>query len=425
MVKLLLVLVFVVNALVAMDRLPAKEQYEIWKSIPVLIEQRQFDQAEKQINILRNLTHRMVPQDRLDDLERLLKEEKSRLETSMKEAALGKRLPVPEGEEPRFLDLQEEEAIVQTTFEELLQEASEEKPFVLAEVFTQSPESPRQYIHYFDASSIEQWQKDVLGNVLNPLNRLPINKIYYYQITSPEGELTFDRVVDIPLLTEPVAPAVQPQPVVLQHQDQIRLQELFNTLPGQPSIVDRYGRGDKRLNLSNLNLSQLSQEDLNSFFTRLIEIVPDLETLDLSRNQLTVLPESLGNLGNLRKLNVSHNRLAVLPESLGNLGNLRELKVFRNRLRDLPESLSNLNNLKVFDASNNQLEYLSESLGNLNNLEVFRISNNRLEDLPEFFDRLGSLILISIENNPWQQVSLVNDLSARLRARGVTIFRMR
>jgi Leucine-rich repeat (LRR) protein len=39
--------------------------------------------------------------------------------------------------------------------------------------------------------------------------------------------------------------------------------------------------------------------------------------LDLSHNQLTTLPESLGQLTQLQSLDISGNQLTALPKSLG------------------------------------------------------------------------------------------------------------
>ena len=60
----------------------------------------------------------------------------------------------------------------------------------------------------------------------------------------------------------------------------------------------------------------------------------NLQTLSLYNNQLTTLPESIGNLTNLQTLSLSHNQLttASLPKSIGNLTNLRRLNLYCNQL---------------------------------------------------------------------------------------------
>ena len=57
-----------------------------------------------------------------------------------------------------------------------------------------------------------------------------------------------------------------------------------------------------------------------------------LQTLDLSRNQITTLPESLGNLKELLSLHLYYNRFTMLPSSLANLTALQKLYLADNRL---------------------------------------------------------------------------------------------
>lgn len=77
--------------------------------------------------------------------------------------------------------------------------------------------------------------------------------------------------------------------------------------------------------------------------------------LDLSRGfpakdseQLTELPESLGQLTQLRTLNLSVNQLAALPEWLGQLRQLQTLDLSDNQLNALPESLGQREHLTFF-----------------------------------------------------------------------------
>jgi tetratricopeptide (TPR) repeat protein len=58
--------------------------------------------------------------------------------------------------------------------------------------------------------------------------------------------------------------------------------------------------------------------------------VSNLQTLDLAANQLSTLPESIGQLNNLQTLNLNYNHLGTLPESIGQLHNLQILDLSSN-----------------------------------------------------------------------------------------------
>ena len=70
--------------------------------------------------------------------------------------------------------------------------------------------------------------------------------------------------------------------------------------------------------------------------------------LDCNYNQLTLLPDSIGNLTNLKELNCSENELTLLPESIGDLINLKVLYCNDNQLTKLPDTIINLKNINFF-----------------------------------------------------------------------------
>jgi len=72
-------------------------------------------------------------------------------------------------------------------------------------------------------------------------------------------------------------------------------------------------------------------------------------------NQLTSLPENIGNLSSLKILWLGDNQLTSLPESIGNLSSLNRLELNNNQLTTLPDSLCNLPNNCYIIVSNNQL----------------------------------------------------------------------
>ncbi|MEI7731980.1 MAG: leucine-rich repeat domain-containing protein [Verrucomicrobiota bacterium] len=61
-----------------------------------------------------------------------------------------------------------------------------------------------------------------------------------------------------------------------------------------------------------------------------------LQTLDLSENQLTSLPEALGQLSQLQYLDLAGNRLTALPKSLRQLRKLEGLYLHDNPALGLP-----------------------------------------------------------------------------------------
>jgi hypothetical protein len=102
-------------------------------------------------------------------------------------------------------------------------------------------------------------------------------------------------------------------------------------------------------------------------------------TLHLSHNQLTELPESIGKLTKLVKLHLSDNQLTTLPNTITNLINLRYLDLNDNQLTTVPNSIGNLTKLTELYLQNNQLTTLPESIGNLTNLSRIYLNNDMLE----------------------------------------------
>ncbi|XP_072344282.1 E3 ubiquitin-protein ligase LRSAM1 isoform X4 [Scyliorhinus torazame] len=94
-----------------------------------------------------------------------------------------------------------------------------------------------------------------------------------------------------------------------------------------------------------------------------------LKILDLHDNQLTSLPEDMGQLVSLQVLNVEQNHLKSLPNSLATLAQLQTLNVKANRIRKVPESLSGLRSLRTLDVSQNRVQILPQDLAHIHTLE--------------------------------------------------------
>jgi hypothetical protein len=123
----------------------------------------------------------------------------------------------------------------------------------------------------------------------------------------------------------------------------------------------------------------------------------NLKTLNLEENGLRELPESIGNLTNLETLDLYMNELSALPKSIGNLTNLETLNLYGNYLSALPESIGNLTNLKTLNLEGNGLRELPKSIGNLTNLETLDLYANELTELPESIGNLMKSKMKSID----------------------------
>ncbi|MHA1311697.1 MAG: leucine-rich repeat domain-containing protein [Candidatus Helarchaeota archaeon] len=114
---------------------------------------------------------------------------------------------------------------------------------------------------------------------------------------------------------------------------------------------------------------------------------------------LTTLPESFGNLINLKELSLKVNQLTTLPKSFGNLINLKELYLYKNQLTTLPESFGSIKSLQTLDLNGNQLMTLPESFGNLKSLEWLSLTHNELWTLPRSILKLTNLQTLDLGGN--------------------------
>ena len=124
--------------------------------------------------------------------------------------------------------------------------------------------------------------------------------------------------------------------------------------------------------------------------------------------RLEELPESIGNLSQLRKLSLHTNRLRRLPETIGSLEHLEELRLDRNDLVELPEAIYALRGMRELNLSWNDLTVLPAELGYLESLETLYLRNNPLIELPEALGNLSELRFLGIDH------TLYDDSNVRL-----------
>mgnify|MGYP001292454222 CR=1 FL=1 len=97
------------------------------------------------------------------------------------------------------------------------------------------------------------------------------------------------------------------------------------------------------------------------------------------------LPESFGQLDDLRSLYLEWNQIESLPESFTNLNKLVNLYISNNKLTNLPEDFGNLENLFILDLGYNEINSVPSSILNLDILTYLWIFNNNITELPSNF----------------------------------------
>lgn len=108
-----------------------------------------------------------------------------------------------------------------------------------------------------------------------------------------------------------------------------------------------------RLSLRGKKLNQIPSE---------VYQFKNLQWLDLSRNRITALNDSIGLLHSLTDLNLGYNKLKTLPPSIGNLKNLSVLKLHKNLITQLPKEMGNLRYLETLEMWDNEIDVFPEEM---------------------------------------------------------------
>ena len=133
-----------------------------------------------------------------------------------------------------------------------------------------------------------------------------------------------------------------------------------------------------------------------------------LTALDLSDNQLTTLPDSLGQLTQLTELNLSNNQLVMLPEQIGNLAFLKKLTANYNKLTTLPDNMRRLTKLQYLEIGENEFKNLPDFIADIKTIEILGIANDKLIEIPAFLGNLTNLTEIAFGDGGPPGTKLIN-----------------
>lgn len=150
-----------------------------------------------------------------------------------------------------------------------------------------------------------------------------------------------------------------------------------------------------------LEILDLSNNQLNSIPDE-IKQLKNLKILFASNNDFETLPESLGQCENLEMIGFKSNKIKKVPaNSLP--AKLRWLMLTDNQITRLPETLGERQSMQKLALAGNQLSELPANFGQLHNLELLRISANQLTQFPDQLLALPKLAWLAFSGNPFSR----------------------
>ena len=122
-----------------------------------------------------------------------------------------------------------------------------------------------------------------------------------------------------------------------------------------------------------------------------------LKKLVLADNQLTFLPVQVGKLFSLVHFDCSRNKIKALPDEMACLKHLESLIATANLLHALPDALQNFTKLKVLNVFNNKILKLQPALGSFKEAETVNFSaNHMMQVLPHAVTNYSTVKVLNI-----------------------------
>lgn len=137
-----------------------------------------------------------------------------------------------------------------------------------------------------------------------------------------------------------------------------------------------------------------------------------LLALNLQGNKLTRIPASVRNNRRLESLWMGNNSLVEIDvRTLRRMRRLNDLNLYSAGLKSLPKGIGRLKRLKVLDLYYNKFTELPRQLGRMKRLEQLALSHNDLSALPASLAKLRRLQKLYIHHN---RISKLPDAFKRL-----------
>lgn len=130
-----------------------------------------------------------------------------------------------------------------------------------------------------------------------------------------------------------------------------------------------------------LAIIDLSFNHINRLSTRFVQSTGSISVINLTHNDLEVIPDEFPNPISFSQILLSHNKLSEIPKSMLCSKSCERFFVAHNNLTTIPEF--RFPQLRELDVSFNQLTEISDSFAICSFLIIANFSFNQLTDLPK------------------------------------------
>lgn len=156
-------------------------------------------------------------------------------------------------------------------------------------------------------------------------------------------------------------------------------------------------------NAQKTGVCQLTEMDIKEVPEKLFLLKQNLRVLDLSTNQIEIVPDAIGGFIQMKSLCMDKNLLTSLPKSIGKLKKLESLSVSYNMIKSIPSTINGLKNLVTVNLSCNKLIVYPNELNHLKKLDAIDLQDNSIKVIPDDI-KSCSAIEINLNKNKLSKI---------------------
>jgi len=148
------------------------------------------------------------------------------------------------------------------------------------------------------------------------------------------------------------------------------------------------------------------------------EVMPcgaKLRAVSLHANKIAAVPPTfLSSMPACNTFSLMRNNISELPDTIGDMLELQDFWIYNNNITTIPATIGKCKILKRFWLDNNKVTALPESIGDCPELEQLYCSCNEIRSLPASLVNCTKLDMLAIDGNP---VEVLESVPPKLRGK--------